>query len=76
MTSPHVLLDTGVGQVMRRVLYAMLPGVAALVWFFGWGVLANLVIATVMAVAAETAMLAARGKPLALHLGDCSAVVT
>ena len=35
MTSPHVLLDTGVGQVMRRVLYAMLPGVAALVWFFG-----------------------------------------
>ena len=61
---------------MRRVLYAMLPGVAALVWFFGWGVLANLVIATVMAVAAETAMLAARGKPLALHLGDCSAVVT
>ena len=62
MTSPHVLLDTGVGQVMRRVLYAMLPGVAALVWFFGWGVLANLVIATVMAVAAETAMLAARGK--------------
>ena len=76
MTSPHVLLDTGVGPVMRRVLYAMLPGVAALVWFFGWGVLVNLVIATAVALAAETAMLAARGKPLALHLGDCSAVVT
>ena len=75
-TSPHVLLDTRVGQVMRRVLYAMLPGIAALIWFFGWGVLINLVIATVMALAAETAMLAARGKPLALHLGDCSAVVT
>ena len=76
MTSPHVLLDTGVGQVMRRVLYAMLPGVAALVWFFGWGVLVNLMIATTVALAAEAAMLAARGKPLALHLGDCSAVVT
>lgn len=76
MTSPHVLLDTSVGQVMRRVLYAMLPGVAALVWFFGWGVLVNLVIATAVALAAETAMLAARGKPVALHLGDCSAVVT
>ena len=76
MTSPHVLLDTGVGQVMRRVLYAMLPGVAALVWFFGWGVLVNLVIATTMALVAETAMLAARGKPLAPHLSDCSAVVT
>ena len=76
MTSPHVLLDTSVGQVMRRVLYAMLPGAAALVWFFGWGVLVNLMIATTVALAAETAMLAARGKPLALHLGDCSAVVT
>ena len=76
ITSPHVLRDTSVGQVMRRVLYAMLPGVAALVWFFGWGVLVNLVIATGVALAAETAMLAARGKPLAQHLGDFSAVVT
>lgn len=76
ITSPHVLLETSVGQVMRRVLYAMLPGVAALVWFFGWGVLVNLVIATAVALAAEAAMLAARGKPLAPHLGDFSAVVT
>ena len=61
VTSPHVLFDTRVGQVMRRVLYAMLPGIAALIWFFGWGVLINLVIATVMALAAETA----RWAPLA-----------
>ncbi len=76
VTSPHVLLDTGVGQVMRRVLYAMLPGVAALIWFFGWGVLVNLVIATAVALLAEAAMLAARGKPVLPHLGDFSAVVT
>ena len=75
-TSPHVLLDTSVSQVMRRVLYAMLPGVAALIWFFGWGVLVNIGIATVVALGAEAAMLAVRGKPLALHLGDTSAVVT
>lgn len=75
VTSPHVLLETSVGQVMRRVLYAMLPGIAALVWFFGWGVLVNLVIATAVALVAEAAMLAARGKPLA-PLGDSSAVVT
>ena len=75
-TSPHILRETGVGQVMRRVLYAMAPGIAALAWFFGWGVLVNLAMATVVALAAETLMLAARGKPLALHLGDCSAVVT
>lgn len=76
VTSPFVLLDTSVGLVMRRVLYAMLPGIAALTWFFGWGVLVNLVIATIMTLAAEAALLAARGKPLALYLGDYSAVVT
>ncbi|MBE2294287.1 MAG: electron transport complex subunit RsxD [Phycisphaerales bacterium] len=75
-TSPHILLETSVGQIMRRVLYAMLPGMAALTWFFGWGVLINLVIATVVALAAEALMLAARGKALALHLSDNSALVT
>ena len=76
VTSPHVLADASVSQVMRRVLYAMLPGIVALIWFFGWGILINLVLATVVALAAEAAMLAARGKPLALHLSDSSAVVT
>lgn len=76
VTSPHILRDTSVGQVMRRVLYAMAPGIAALVWFFGWGILINLAIATTVALIAEAGMLAARGKPLGLHLGDFSAVVT
>lgn len=76
VTSPHVLLDVGVGRIMRRVLYAMLPGVTALVWFFGWGILINLALATVAALAAETAMLTARGKPLRLYLSDYSAVAT
>ncbi|MFZ4790265.1 MAG: electron transport complex subunit RsxD [Candidatus Competibacteraceae bacterium] len=76
VTSPHLHQQTGVNQVMRRVLYAMVPGITALVWFFGWGILINLALATVMALGAEAAMLAARSKPLALHLGDYSAVVT
>ena len=76
MTSPHVLGATSVGLVMRRVLYAMVPGITALVWFFGWGVLVNLVLATAVALLAEAALLAARGKPLAPHLNDYSAVVT
>ncbi|MCB1776241.1 MAG: electron transport complex subunit RsxD [Candidatus Competibacteraceae bacterium] len=76
VTSPHIAQNVSVGQVMRRVLYAMVPGIAALTWFFGWGILINLVIATVVALLAETVMLAVRGKPLALHLSDFSAVVT
>lgn len=76
VTSPHIAQKVSVGQVMRRVLYAMVPGIAALTWFFGWGILINLVIATAVALLAETLMLSVRGKPLALHLSDFSAVVT
>ena len=76
VTSPHILRETGVGPVMRRVLYAMLPGLAALIWFFGWGVLVNLLLATAVALLAEAVMLGLRGRPLAPHLSDYSAVVT
>ena len=76
VTSPHISQNVSVGQVMRRVLYAMIPGIAALTWFFGWGILINLIIATAVALLAETVMLTVRGRPLALYLSDFSAVVT
>jgi len=76
VTSPHILAEAGVAQLMRRVLYAMAPGIMALIWFFGWGVLVNLALATSIALAAEAAMLLARGKPAVAQLNDYSAVVT
>ncbi|MBK8508005.1 MAG: electron transport complex subunit RsxD [Candidatus Competibacteraceae bacterium] len=76
VTSPHILAEAGVAQLMRRVLYAMAPGIMALIWFFGWGVLVNLALATSIALAAEAAMLLARGKPAVVQLNDYSAVVT
>jgi electron transport complex protein RnfD len=54
----------------------MVPGIATLTWFFGWGVLFNTLIASTLALAAEAAMLAARNKPLGRFLGDGSALVT
>jgi Na+-translocating ferredoxin:NAD+ oxidoreductase subunit D len=68
--------EISVGRTMRRVLYAMVPGSVACVWFFGWGILINISIATVVAIGAEAAMLTARSKNLTLYLGDCSAIVT
>lgn len=76
VTSPHIAADISVAKVMRRVLYALLPGSVALMWFFGWGVLINLVFASALALLAEAAVLALRGKPVLLHLGDYSALVT
>ena len=61
---------------MRQVLYALAPGIAAYTWYFGPGVLVQILLATVFAVGLEALMLTARGKPLKPYLGDYSAVVT
>lgn len=75
-SSPHLVLGVTVSQLMRRVLYAMVPGIVALVILFGWGVVAQIVIASLVAVVAEVVMLIVRGKPLWRYLSDCSALVT
>ena len=36
-SSPHLRAKRDTSQVMRLVLYAMLPGIACQVVFFGWG---------------------------------------
>jgi len=48
---------------MAWVLAALLPGIAVYVWVFGPGILVTLALATVTALAAEAAMLQARGYP-------------
>ncbi len=75
-TSPHVPPATHVPVMMRRVLYALAPGAAALVWIFGWGPAVNVALAAGLALACEAAMLAARGRPLRPFLADGSALVT
>ena len=74
--APHVPPRTTVAGVMRSVLYALVPGILAYVWFFGPGILAQIALATGFAVLFETAMLRARKQPVARFLGDFSAIVT
>jgi len=61
---------------MVRVLIALLPGIAAYVWFFGMAILVQLALATITALAAEAAVLSLRDKPVGLFVTDGSAVVT
>jgi len=76
MPSPYILDRTSVTQVMAWVLAALLPGIAAYIWLFGPGILVTLSLATVTALAAEAAMLKARGYPAKPYLTDLSAIVT
>jgi electron transport complex protein RnfD len=75
-SSPHLPAEGSVDVIMRRVLLALVPGVACMTWLFGWGVLINIALAAVTALVAEAAMLALRGRPVAATLRDNSALLT
>ncbi|OUD13232.1 electron transport complex subunit RsxD [Thioflexithrix psekupsensis] len=75
-TSPHLHDADGVAVLMRRVLYALLPGVLLQMWFFGWGVLLNIALSVATAWTVEALMLWARQRPLQPFLSDYSAVLT
>ena len=75
-SSPSLDQHGDTGWLMYQVLLAMLPGIAALVWFFGWGVVVNLAVAAASAVVAEACALRLRRRRLMPYLSDCSALVT
>jgi Na+-translocating ferredoxin:NAD+ oxidoreductase subunit D len=75
-SSPHLHGDNAVRRMMGMVLLALIPGAVALWWFFGWGIVINLVIASVTAVAAEALVLRLRGRDPLPALGDLSALLT
>lgn len=75
LSSPHAHNHVTTDQVMRQVLLACIPGILALTWFFGPGILINLLLSCSAALAAEALVLWLRNRPLAV-LKDHSALVT
>jgi len=61
---------------MLRVAASLLPAALLHTYFFGIGLLTNIVIATVFALAAEASALSLRKRALRPHLGDGSALLT
>lgn len=74
--SPYVRKPASVQRVMGLVLLALLPGIAAYVWQIGAGIVVNLAIATLTAVAAEALVVRLRGRNVRLAVTDLSAVLT
>ncbi len=75
-TSPHAHAVMNTGGLMRWVLGAMLPGIIALTYFFGWGSLINIVLASITALTCEALVLYLRRRPIGVYLNDGSALVT
>jgi len=74
--APHLPPTSTVGGVMRQVLYALVPAIAAHIWYFGWGIVFQIALAVGFALVFEVAMLKARQRPIRPFLSDYSAVVT
>lgn len=74
--SPHLAPQNSVTRMMLKVLLGLVPGIVAMTWYFGVGVLVNIAIAVVTALACEAAMLRVRDRPVKPFLGDLSAIVT
>lgn len=74
--SPHRLGQSNTAQMMRNVILATLPGIAALVYFFGYGVLFQIVICSVSAIISEAVILKLRNKNITINLKDNTALLT
>ena len=75
-SSPHNHNQTETSRLMRLVIYATLPGIAAQWYFFGWGNLIHITLAMVTALVCEFTVLSLRKKPISKQLFDGSGLLT
>ena len=76
LTPPFLSSTNRVTDHMLQLSLALFPAIIALVYYFGLGVLINIVLAIVVAIASEALMLNLRQRPLKPYLSDGSAIVT
>jgi len=74
--APYLTPSVNVADMMLQVLLALVPAILAHMWYFGPGILFNLVVAAIFCVAGEAFMMRARGRDPMLALSDYSALVT
>ncbi len=74
--SPHIKQSITVQDMMVKVLYALIPGTLASIYFFGWGVLFNLIIAISVCIGTEAIILKLRQREVTDTLLDGSALLT
>lgn len=75
-SAPFINAQASVQSVMYQVLYALIPGTLAAIYFFGWGILFNLLIAATICLLSEALVLKLRARPVETSLKDGSALIT
>ena len=75
-TSPFFSSPNAVNKVMLQVLLALIPGTLVMIYFFGWGILFNIILSILYAVGFEAFALFLRKRPIMPFISDLSAIVT
>jgi electron transport complex protein RnfD len=76
ITSPFSDRPNSVTMAMLWVIIALIPGAIGMIWFFGWGILINIVLAVITAVACDALAMRLRGRAAMPAVGDLSATLT
>ena len=75
-TSPHQHTRRRTPEIMRMVIYALIPGIVVHSYFFGLAIYVQLALAIMTALIAEAAFIKLRKRPVINSLKDYTAVVT
>ncbi|MFK5970635.1 MAG: electron transport complex subunit RsxD [Candidatus Marithrix sp.] len=75
-TAPFIHQGNSIAKIMRQVIYALVPGIAMYVYFFGFGVVITITIACITALVCEAIILWIRKRPILPSLTDYSSLVT
>lgn len=75
-SSPYNHNQRQTAHIMFQVAICCLPGIAAQIFFFGFGTLVQIILAVVSAIAAEGLVMRLRQRPLLPTLRDNSALLT
>ncbi|WP_150137918.1 electron transport complex subunit RsxD [Candidatus Enterovibrio escicola] len=73
---PHYHSNKSIGNIMMRVILCTFPGISTLCYFFGWGVLVQLSLASITSLLAEAIVITIRRRPVKRYLQDNSALLT
>jgi len=71
-----IAILSSTSQMMRQVIYALALGVSASYYFFGWGVIVQIILAVISAITVEALFLKIRKRPIAPAISDGSAALT
>lgn len=76
VSSPHIATHAALRRLMLQVMLALLPGTLVMMYFFGWGVLLNILLSVAAALFTEALMLAVRQRPIKPFVLDGSVVLS